>query len=186
MKRLTDYHVGENGAYMKCSGNCPGGLCENCKEFEKIIDRLAAYEDTGLGPEEILTGKELVEVACAMNLLKEYQAIGPIDHLRELAQAEKDGRLMVLPLKIGDTLFDTTMGDIKELTVKSIPMMLFPHGLRISLNATNYRGAFLPIEKWQIGKTMFLTREEAEAALKKRGEEDNEAERKTGRYRPKD
>lgn len=58
MERLTDYHVGENGAYMKCSGNCRGGLCENCEELEKIIDRLAAYEDTEIEPKEIVSVQE--------------------------------------------------------------------------------------------------------------------------------
>lgn len=67
MDRLTYYHVGEKGAYMICSGNCRGGLCEECEEFEKIIDRLAAYED-------------------AM----------PLERAQELAKAEKDGRLVVL------------------------------------------------------------------------------------------
>ena len=33
---------------------------------------LAAYEDTGLEPEEVLSGKELAEIACAMNKLKAY------------------------------------------------------------------------------------------------------------------
>ncbi len=93
MERLTDYHVGENGAYMKCSGNCRGGLCENCEELEKIIDRLAAYEDTGLEPEDVgrtklaLMGKALAEI-------KELDGI-PVDRMKELAQAEKDGRLVV-------------------------------------------------------------------------------------------
>lgn len=65
-------------------------------EFNEILKdislRLSAYEDTGLEPEEIITGKELAEIACAMNLLKKYQEIGSLDHLRELAQADKEGR----------------------------------------------------------------------------------------------
>lgn len=56
---------------------------------------LAAYEDTGLEPEEVLTAKENAEVACALNLLKEYQSVGSVEHFRELSQAERDGRLVV-------------------------------------------------------------------------------------------
>ena len=69
------------------------------EQIEKItiaVDRLAAYEDTGLEPGEVLTGKELAEVGCAIIRLKKYEDIGPIDHLRELSQAEKDGRLVML------------------------------------------------------------------------------------------
>lgn len=89
------------------------------------------------------------------------------DRLKRYEDAEEDGRLVALPCKIGDTLFDTTMGNIRELTIKSIPIMLFQNGsIYISFNVSNFRGAMLSIEMWQIGKTVFLTREEAEGALK--------------------
>ena len=63
-----------------------------------IIDRLAAYEDTGLEPEEVAerlrTCKELVQIFERADL---YNGIGPIEHICELSQAEKDGRLVMLP-----------------------------------------------------------------------------------------
>lgn len=73
-----------------------------------VIDRLAAYEDTGMEPKEALSAKELAEAVCymkkdlvavisAIKMLKEYLAIGPITHLRSLVQAEQHGRLVVLP-----------------------------------------------------------------------------------------
>ena len=54
MDRLTERHYDGNGHYMKCSerSKC-NGLCGNCDELEKIVDRLAAYEDTGLDPADI-------------------------------------------------------------------------------------------------------------------------------------
>ena len=61
----------------------------------EVRDKLFRYEDSGLEPEEILTGVELAKIACAMNPLKEYQSFGSTEHFRELAQAEKDGRLVV-------------------------------------------------------------------------------------------
>ena len=80
-------------------------------DYVAAAHRLAAYEDTGLEPEEILSGKELAEIACALNELKAYkdtgltpeaykryaEAIGKLDiaHMHELLQAEKDGRLVV-------------------------------------------------------------------------------------------
>lgn len=58
------------------------------------VDRLAAYEDTGLEPEEVEHLK-LASMGKAIAEIKEFEGV-PIDRLRELAQAEKEGRLVVL------------------------------------------------------------------------------------------
>lgn len=84
MKRVTYW----NDEYGCWSYHCSSG------DAAKL---LAAYEDTGLEPEEVLTAKENAEVACALNLLKEYQSVGSVEYFRELSQAERDGRLVVLP-----------------------------------------------------------------------------------------
>ena len=52
MERLTKKHYGGNGYYMACSEHC-NKECFDCKEIDKIIDRLGTYEDTGLEPYEI-------------------------------------------------------------------------------------------------------------------------------------
>lgn len=61
-----------------------------------FVDRLAAYEDTGLTPEELkaaLTKPLFLRVAA--------QALGvDIGRLSELAEADKDG-CVVLPCKVG-------------------------------------------------------------------------------------
>ena len=58
------------------------------------IDRLAAYEDTGLAPEEI---SDAVIAAKLMAKSKIVSCFGvDADHVRELVQAEQDGRLEVL------------------------------------------------------------------------------------------
>ena len=63
--------------------------------LEKIQKRLAAYEDTGLEPEEI---SDAVTAAKLMAKSKIVSCFGvDADHIRELVQAEKDGRLAVLP-----------------------------------------------------------------------------------------
>ena len=54
--------------------------------------RLAAYEDTGLTPEEV---SELVKDWSDLRTI--VGECGGIDHLRKLAEADKDGRLVVLP-----------------------------------------------------------------------------------------
>ena len=69
------------------------------------VDRLAAYEDTGLEPEDI---KELCsdDVAKIAKMFRHMIEGGYIDHLEELLQAEKDGRLAVLPCKVGDIVYE--------------------------------------------------------------------------------
>lgn len=93
MERLTERD--SNGTnFLVCREGCNGGpACFECEQ--KAIDRLAAYEDTGVMPEKVtqiklaLEGKLLAEI-------KEFDGI-PADRVIELLQAEKDGRLVVLP-----------------------------------------------------------------------------------------
>ena len=99
--------------------------------------RLAAYEETGLEPEE-------------------------------LAQAEKEGRLVVLPCDVGDKLYDVTLGEVREKIVISLSMLLSKSVNHLVIHAENFRNAVTSYELQDIGKTFFLTREAAEAALKEK------------------
>ena len=115
----------------------------------KETDRLAAYEDTGLEPEEIerildsyVRGMTLrTENAQRLEIIKEI----PIVRLRELAQAKKEGRLVVLPCEIGSPVYS--------------------HARKLDgadyVRETEFWWSDIP----QMGKTVFLTREVAEAAL---------------------
>jgi hypothetical protein len=61
---------------------------------EERFLRLAAYEDTGLEPGEIEQLKgEVLGLRLDKQELEQYRALGPIDRLRELAQADKDGKI---------------------------------------------------------------------------------------------
>ena len=52
MERLTEKHYLGTDHYMKCSGNCHVDMdCIDCPSFDCLVERLAAYEDTGLTPE---------------------------------------------------------------------------------------------------------------------------------------
>lgn len=55
MERLTEKHYDGKGYFMKCSEACANDdeMCGGCPQLDKIIDRLAAYEDTGLAPEQV-------------------------------------------------------------------------------------------------------------------------------------
>lgn len=98
MERLTEKHYLAEDHYMKCSEDCNVDMdCIDCPAFDKIVERLAAYEDTGLTPEEVtaakvaLMGKTLAEIT-------EFEGV-PLVGLRELAEADKGGRCVVLPCK---------------------------------------------------------------------------------------
>lgn len=93
MERLTEKHYLGTDHYMKCSGNCDVDMdCIDCPSFDRLVERLAAYEDTGLTPAEVLS---MSGEWCAM--MSVLNSIGSYGRLRELAEADKDGRLVVLP-----------------------------------------------------------------------------------------
>ena len=65
--------------------------------IQMMCNRLAAYEDTGLEPQDIISAVDMAKIACALRELNAYKGLGPIDHIRDLIKAEQDGRLVELP-----------------------------------------------------------------------------------------
>lgn len=93
MERLTEKHYLGTDHYMKCSGSCNVDMdCIDCPSFDRLVERLAAYENTGLEPEEVTALQKDWSDLCTI-----VGERGGIDRLRELAEADKDGRLVVLP-----------------------------------------------------------------------------------------
>ena len=134
------------------------------KMARDLYGRLKAYEDIGLTPEEIkapFTEDAMINLAA--------QALGvEADRLRELAEADKDGRVVVLPCKVGQRVFALMDMDkyISECEVKQIGM-----GNKIGfigLEPIGARGREYGVALNGFGKTVFLTREEAEKALEER------------------
>ena len=62
-----------------------------------FVDRLAAYEDTGLTPEEVLPKDKADEIALQLMRLADLESLCSYDRIRELAEADKDGRVLILP-----------------------------------------------------------------------------------------
>ena len=87
MERYTERHYDGNGYYLICSGNCETFNCGDCGILDKIVDRLAAYEDTGLEPEDF---KRTFTEDALLKLTGQLLGVTP-DRLRELAQADKEG-----------------------------------------------------------------------------------------------
>ena len=73
----------------------------NCSQ-KQVWERLKSYEDTGLGPEEVERSKLEIEAGCVKAIARTYGI--DINRLRKLAEADKDGRLVVLPFTSGRTL----------------------------------------------------------------------------------
>lgn len=61
---------------------------------QEVIDRLAAYEDTGLEPEEVAKIREDVENGYMKSTARRYGI--SVARLRELAQADREGRCVVI------------------------------------------------------------------------------------------
>ena len=112
--------------------------------------RLKAYEDTGIEPEEI---KRLIET----NETHMRKHTEMWKDLEKYLKAESEGRLVVLPCKVGDTVFyNDTYGNVYEAIVQSIV---------IDKSRTIFITSGIGFDEIMVGKTVFLTREEAEAAL---------------------
>ena len=146
MERMTKR---ENGHvyYPRCFEEPCGGmgcLTEDCGFKVEICERLAAYEDTGLEPDEVNALQKDWSDLCTV-----IGECGGIDRLRELAEADKDGRIVVLPCKVGDTVY-------RLQYIEQTPG-------RFVVGVAEIKFALLWLEEF--GETVFLTREEAEAAL---------------------
>lgn len=111
--------------------------------YAELRGRLMQYEDTGLTPERCAEFAR-ADAEGRYIVMRDAEQEG-VARLRELSEADKDGRLVVLPCKVGDTVYI----------------------LRRTFDGADVVGE---TELWwtdipQLGKTVFLTREEAEKAL---------------------
>lgn len=188
----------------------PSGAWGITGEVDDAILRLAAYEDTGLEPEEARSQKELFDYLVFDSTPSED--IERFKRLRELAEADREGRCVVSPVSIGDTVYHITAcknfsqvldgtlygpnGELGTATGLYCPCELAEicpflcdsdggfdcdeHKNTIAIFEDIITGIF--IDDMQdilnleysgsadfdaFGKTVFLTREEAEAALAK-------------------
>ena len=107
MERLTKWNGSSNqhAYYPRCFEEpCNGGGCKikDCPFETAVCERLAAYEDIA-------------------------ELCGGVDRLRELAEADKDGRVIVLPAKKGDTWKKAmSILDKKYAEAKKLPFIRDP------------------------------------------------------------
>lgn len=116
---------------------CPhGGSCTQRKVWEK----LKAYEDTGLTPK---LAQETAEFAIWVHE-------NGLEKIKEWIKADKAGRLVVLPCKVGTATYYI-----------HYPIAFYPDESEPEIK----RGIFTLIDLDRFGHSVFLTREEAEKVL---------------------
>lgn len=120
-----------------------------------LLQRLAAYEDTGLTPDGV---KDLQFRARAAEL----QAGASLHHVIDLIQAEKSGRLLILPCKIGASVYILQDDEVYEATVWNIESYSKVCGALEVLFVCGTAGTF-SLEDW--GKTVFADEAQALHAL---------------------
>lgn len=129
-------------------------VCDSCEQKKdkqctfsecraSLIKRLAAYEDIA-------------------------ELCGGVDRLREFAEADKDGRLVMLPCKVGDTVW--IVGAVRKLYSAKVRTFFCGHPSAVRGDDDHGRMHMIrttecDIPMQDIGKTVFFTREEAEKAL---------------------
>lgn len=180
-----------------CTRGChDDGGCNNGCIVPKLYSRLAAYEDF-MDRWHLKSIEDAERIFRRVNdlggtdLMAQYRELGSINHLRDLLRAEKSGQLVVLPCKVGDTVYVTGECRIMECFIdeaylddrKGIEYL-------VSFDCDNNcegcpfndwhqedSGEYSCNGEWDqasikgsdIGKTVFLAREEAEAALAGKG-----------------
>ena len=135
------------------------------EDYRRNREDLRAYKATGLEPEEVLPKDKADEIALKLMRLADLESLCSYTRLRELAEADRDDRVVVLPCKVGQRVFALLDTDkhISECEVKQIGL-----GNEIGfvdIEPIGARGREYGVSIKGFGKTVFLTREEAEKAL---------------------
>ena len=130
------------------NGNCTavGGFCTAIPAA--YCPLLREYLDTALTPDQVVNAKNIIDLAFADDTSK-------AERIRKLVAADDEGRVVVLPCKVGDVLYSAESAPVIPLHVMEVAIYLALEG--------EDGGDYERISN--IGKTVFLTRAEAENAL---------------------
>ena len=183
--------------YLKNGRPCV--LVNGTEVFGPVAERLHAYEETGYEP----GGVHELSDRCAEMALEPGQrqlevaldALSPEDRhelehdaygllLRKIGtwmKAESEGRLLVLPCKVGDTIYEIDLPEYGVIVCKVIWIdyyigpaahiqgneMVAAVSVSVEVIDGHGKGSCYAFEQSDFGKTVFLTREAAEASLRK-------------------
>ena len=130
--------------------------------YAELRGRLMQYEDTGLEPAMCANYKTFEDEAISKGV--------PFKRIVELMEADKAGRLVVLPVltqSIGSMLYIIEDGEIVEDSLCEALVGMGSNG-EINIFYTTLSDQ-ISFEQADIGKTVFLTREAAEKARRANG-----------------
>ena len=166
MNRLSEGAIELNDVevFNNCSYSCYSNLAD-------ALNMLTEYENTGLEPEEIEKGKTYFTLAN-----RKGSTVGKvIEYAANMKDLEEQGLLVKLPCKVKDTVYVDAMtfgtnDDIKyaEAEVVSIRITKKQTFVKLRIFALGLDGMPYGCKNYPLtsfGKTVFLTREEAEKAL---------------------
>ena len=161
MERLTKYLASGAATYDYPADCCSGVDCNDrvakSAYRQTCVERLAAYEDTGLTPELV---RETAELAIWVHE-------NGLDKIREWIKADKDGRLAVLPCKVGGEVYSTLddLGRLHQCRATYVLLNEKPYLNTVALEPVDYEGSQYGASFGSFGQTVFLTHEEAKKAL---------------------
>lgn len=120
------------------------------EDYRRNQEDLHAYKATGLTPQEVISMHG--EWRAMMSVLNSIG--GGYTRLRELADADKDGRVVVLPCKVGDTVYLLFAGNPNNPVISTLKINTVAEAVKLigKMGMHKYIGTF-------------RTREEAEKAL---------------------
>ena len=143
--------------------NDGGIMCR--RGYETALARLASYEATGLTPEQVVNAKTIIESAFADDTSK-------AERIRKLLAADKEDRVMILPCKVGDAVwFARSAYRQVDNPIEATVTGFASYGTIGELIFTTMTVEGQITRRFlehQIGKTAFLSFEEAERALEER------------------
>lgn len=186
MERLTKY-LASGAADYNYPADCYSGDDSNDRVAKSAyrqtcVERLAAYEDTRLTPERCAEFAR-ADAEGRYIVMRDAEQEG-VSRLRELAEADRDGRLVVLPCKVGDMLWVTGRDNVpREMALEAPDIRtVCTDEDNLCMSTCNrkpdgfcaYR---LRNDGADVGKSVFLTREEAKKALEATKEGAEEAKR---------
>ena len=151
MERLTKYLASGAADYNYPAGCYSGNDCNDrvakSAYRQTCVERLAAYEETGLTPEEV---RSLWGEWNAM--MRVLNSIGSYDRLRELAEADRTPQIVIRPCKIGDTVWAADTEPVIPLHVMADAVYL----------EGRHGGDYERLSNF--GSVVFLSQEEAKEA----------------------
>ena len=135
------------------------------EDYQRNREDLRAYKATGLTPEEVLPKDKADEIALKLMRLADLENFCSYTRLRELAEADKAGRVEVLPCKVGDTVWANLDGMRHPRKCVIEFVNIGSHVTTIVFSTVDGLREQYGVNPSSFGKTVFLTREKAEKAL---------------------